>query len=177
MYSELQTANTNNCTGTLFSVMTHVTLHRDHFIWWQTSWCCPLFLLAVSCPDVIVDCITVNMRFLLNHILYGFWNWFPLARVYSLHLPTCSLHVKVLLVKVRMLHFACFHSHNFQGEDYYHVCYPSMCHACGRVCYSGYAVAKSTLSTGHRIVFSVNCCTVMGGWGLSFLVSGQVFRK
>jgi len=32
------------------------------------------------------------------------------------------------------------------------------------------------LSTGHRIVFSVSCCTVMGG-SVSSLVIGQVFRK
>lgn len=72
MCSELATANTDNCTGTLFNVLTHVTPHWDHVIWWQPSWCCPLFLFAVSYPDVIVDCIAVNMRHLLNHILYGF---------------------------------------------------------------------------------------------------------
>jgi len=55
VYSELPTANTNSCTGTLCNVVTHVTPRWGHFIWWQTSWCCPLFLFAVSCPDVIVD--------------------------------------------------------------------------------------------------------------------------
>lgn len=72
MCSELPTANTSNCSGALFSVVTHVTLHQDHFIWWQASWCFPLFLFAVSCPDVTVDCTTVNMRFLFSHIVYGF---------------------------------------------------------------------------------------------------------
>jgi hypothetical protein len=43
--------------------------------------------------------------------------------------------------------------------------------------YYGYAVAKSTLSTGHRIVVHVSCCTVMGGRGKISLVIGQVFRK
>lgn len=106
--SELPTANINNCTGTVFfCVVTYVALHWDHFMWWQTSWCCPLSLFAVSCPDVIVDCITVNMRFLLHCILYGFGIGF-LWLMYTHYIYQHVHYMLNLLVKLRMLHFACF---------------------------------------------------------------------